>query len=321
MVILNPSASNETYVFGNNFSGGSHLWAEVMGGVPYNSTQPVRLRVNDNSFTMPNNNFPGTDAITFKGLIAEKASTRKVMAHGNTISFDDPGAWETGIYAENCPEVLIAANDIVGPQTSVRLIGIHVNNSSDGDVKNNYLSMLHDGIRISGVQTAVNYQGTQYTCNSLSNCSIGMYFNGADIETQGPNGFATENQFFGTGISGSIISPEVYLATLTNWPSGAVVNLQIQSGPANSCTPFPNNRPSVPIDDPDLKVYPNPVGIERVLFFDRPVQSDYQIFNFLGQQVKSSNHFNEITSIVLEGLKPGSYFLKLNGKVYQILIL
>jgi hypothetical protein len=327
MVILNPSASNETYVFGNNFSGGSHLWAEVMGGVPYNSTQPVRLRVNDNSFTMPNNNFPGTDAITFKGLMAEKASTRKVMAHGNTISFSFPGLWEAGIYAENCPEVLIAANDISGPSGtggSRRLIGIHVNNSSDGDVANNFLNELHDGIRISGVQTAVNYQGTQYTCNNLSNCNIGMYFNGADIEDQGAVNYSVENQFSlnGVDLNGSVISANTDYRTLNLLLSGTVSNLSIQSALSNqnACVLPSPSRPGNQASISVLKVFPNPVRAGGLLQFSKAVTGSFYLMSLQGQ-VLSSGVLKEASEINLSGIPAGTYVMRVENEVFKIIVL
>jgi hypothetical protein len=287
--VWNPSHVDETHAYNNVFTSGAHFKGEAIGGIPYNNTQPIRFRVNDNSFTIPNGTFPGIDAITFKGLIAEKASTRKVMAHGNTISFDDPGAWETGIYAENCPEVLIAANDISCPTcttSSRRLIGIHVNNSSDGDVANNYLNQLHDGIRISGVQTAVNYLGTQYTCNSLSNCNFGIYFNGADIEDQGNTSYEVSNQFSSNTVdfSGQISTSKKYYEFSALYPTGSVVNLGqgIVFSANNNCTVPSQNRPN-PIKD--LTVFPNPVKSGDYIHVNSVFSGDYQIVSMNGQLV------------------------------------
>jgi hypothetical protein len=334
--LTNPSQIGETYVVGNTFSIGAYLKGEALGGVPYNSTQPVRFRVNDNSFSIDNQFYPGTTALTLSNLKAQKSTTRKVMAHGNVISFDYPGAWETGIYAENCPEVLIAANDVVGPQTSVRLIGIHVNNSSDGDVKNNYLSMLHDGIRISGVQTKVNpsYDGTQYHCNHLHLCSTGLFFNGASIESQGSPGYATQNQFVGnmtvtSGITGSIVSPKnFYFDVIGSVPPGTATNLIISptlniippSGTGNSCGLPSSSRPGANEKSLDLFVFPNPIQQGSKLFLSKRVTGTVIVLNLQGQVVQKSE-LVESTEVPIQNLSVGTYILLCENERYKIVVL
>jgi hypothetical protein len=325
--IWNPTHIGETYVFGNSFTSGAHFKGEAIGGVPYNNTQPIRFRVNDNSLVIPNGAFPGTDAITFKGLIANKASTRKVMAHGNVISFGSPGLWEAGIYAENCPEVLIAANDISGPSGtngSRRLIGIHVNNSSDGDVANNYLSELHDGIRISGVQTAVNYQGTQYTCNNLNACNFGMYFNGADIENQGGSNFSAQNQFFSNGgdVSGSLLVQRVYFTTNAFFPSGNVSNLGITTvfSNANFCPSVPSARPDLPSKKQNLSSFPNPIRSGELLNLTRKVSGDYVIMNLQSQILQEGILFDQDYIPDFPDLAAGTYYLIIEDETVKILV-
>jgi hypothetical protein len=325
--VWNPSHVDETHAYNNVFTSGAHFKGEAIGGIPYNNTQPIRFRVNDNSFTIPNGIYKGTDAITFKGLIAEKASTRKVMAHGNTISFNSPGLWETGIYAENCPEVLIAANDISCPTcttSSRRLIGIHVNNSSDGDVANNYLNQLHDGIRISGVQTAVNYLGTQYTCNTLNACNFGMYFNGADVENQGGSNFSAQNQFFSNGgdVSGSILSQRVYFSTNTFYPSGNASNLVITTvfSNANLCPSVPSARTDLSSKRQNLSSFPNPIHPGAILSFTRRVSGDYVIMNLQGQILLMGTLIDQDYIPDFPNLASGTYYLIIENETVKILV-
>ncbi len=234
------------------------------------------------------------------------------------------GSTPTGITVENCKSSTISNNSISREYPNGLLppcgdIGIKLFNSPVSIVKKNKAEMMLD----IGILTIGDFTNTQFSCNTLSECLTGFYFNGGTnngILNVGNQNTHSNNKWLACTIDIENINP-----TLINWyynnnapffipgaTSGSVLgNLNPNPAP-NPPNCFPPARQAEEVFTENILIYPNPA--KNNISIANTSASHLGIFSLMGSKILEKELSEGTNSINITHLANGIYYCKLYKK-------